>query len=278
MATKKTSTSTAIAKWDEELARQAEIAAKVEESTATGQFYGLASGILTYNDAPLPNNEMAVVILDGILENVYYEGEYDPSNPAPPTCFAFGREEKIMAPHKLVVEAGNSMAGASGLCHGCEMNEWASADRGRGKACRNTRRIAMIQAGTFDGGRFKQISDVDHFDKAMIGYMKIPVTSVKGYAAFVKQITGALKRPPHGIFTRVSVHPDPKNQFRVQFEPIAQIPNDYMEVIMKRHEEAKASIDFPYTQFDEEDKSKPKGKGQPAKRPAAKKAVARKRY
>ena len=267
MATKKTSTSTAVAKWDEELARQAQIAAAAEESTATGQFFSLKSGVLSFNDAPVPNNEMAVVILDSILENVYYEGKYDPDNVQGPRCFAFGRDEKTMEPHKIVVESGNSMAGASGQCAGCEMNEWGSADTGRGKACRNSRRLGMIAAGTLENGKFKQFDD-EMFETAAITFMKLPVTSVKGYAAFVKQIAGALKRPPHAIFTKVSVRPDPSSQFKVVFEPLAQVPDDLLGTIMKRHEEAQAVIEFPYTPFNEEEQKPARGRGGKAAPPA----------
>ena len=272
MATKKTSTSTAVAKWDEELARQAQIAAAAEESTATGQFFSLKSGVLSFNDAPVPNNEMAVVILDSILENVYYEGKYDPDNVQGPRCFAFGRDEKTMEPHKIVVESGNSMAGASGQCAGCEMNEWGSADTGRGKACRNSRRLGMIAAGTLENGKFKQFDD-EMFETAAITFMKLPVTSVKGYAAFVKQIAGALKRPPHAIFTKVSVRPDPSSQFKVVFEPLAQVPDDLLGTIMKRHEEAQAVIEFPYTPFNEEEQKPARGRGAKAAPPSRSKAA-----
>jgi hypothetical protein len=276
MATKQAAKTTAVAKWDEELARQAKLASAMEESTATGNFFSLKGGILAFNDAPVPNNEMAVVVLDGVLENVYYEGKYDPDNIQGPKCFAFGRDEKTMEPHKIVVEAGNSMAGASGLCQGCEMNEWGSADTGRGKACRNTRRLAMVAAGTFEAGRFKAFNDEEQLEKAGIAYMKLPVTSVKGYAAFVKQIANALNRPPHAIYTKVSVRPDPQTQFKVVFEPLSTIPNELLGMVMKRHEEAKASIEFPYTPFEEAPAPQRGGRAAPLRGKAA--PAAKKRY
>lgn len=251
--------STALATWDEQLAAQAEVAAGMEESTASGQFFSMKSGILSWNDAPLPGNQMAVVILDSILENVFYEGAYDPDVPQGPMCFAFGRDDKTLAPHQIVVEAGNQQCGASGLCDGCDMNEFGSAETGRGKACRNTRRLAMIPAGYFDvNGKFVMQEDEEHYKSSAVGFMKLPVTSVKGYAAFVKQITGALKRPPHGIITKVHVVPDPKSQFKVVFEPIMKMPDNLMEAVMGRHEEAVAVIDFPYTPNEEEVKAPPK--------------------
>lgn len=267
-------TSTGLVKWDEELAKQAEVAAGMEANTGGGQFFSLKSGILSWQDAPLPNNQMAVVILDAVLENVFYEGKYDPDTPQGPVCFAFGREEKTLAPHQIVIDGDNQQCGASGLCDGCEMNEWGSADTGRGKACRNTRRLALIPAGTFNqAGKFELIDDVEHFESTAIGFMKLPVTSVKGYASFVKQVAGALRRPPFGIVTKVKVVPDAKSQFKVVFEPIMNLPDELMGAIMKRHEEAESTIDFPYQPNEEEAAPPPKRGSRAAQKPAAKRAA-----
>lgn len=251
-------TGTALTKWDEELARQAEAAAGMEKNVGGGQFFSMQGGQLKFNDNPVPNNQMAVIVLDHVLENVFYDGDYDPSNPAPPTCFAFDREETDMAPHEVVVAAGQAQSEA---CRDCPMNQWGSADKGRGKACRNTRRLAMIPAGTLDAnGRFSAFDDEDHFASANEAYMRLPVTSVKGWASFVKQVAGTLRRPPHGIFTKIRLEPDPKTQFRVVFEPIAQVPNNLLATIMKRHEASRSTIEFPYM-IEEREEPQPKGRG-----------------
>lgn len=243
--------------WDEELAKQAAISSAMEESTATGQFFGLKGGQLTWQDNPVRDNQMAVIVIDSILENVFYEGKYDPDSPQGPTCFAFGRDEKTLTPHKVVWEAAQQQCGASKLCDGCQWNEWGSADTGRGKACRNTRRLALVHAGSFDAqGRLNLIEDPDHFLTSPIGYMRLPVTSVKGYAGFVKQLAAGLHRPPHGVVTKVKVVPDAKNQFKVLFEPLINVPNALMGAVMKRHEEAMGLIEFPYSLDDFEDEGK----------------------
>ena len=249
MATKKTQP-TALVKWDEELAKQAEIAASMEANTSGGQFFSLKGGILSWQDVPLPGNQMAVIILDSILENVYYKERYDADILQNPTCFAFGREEKTMSPHAVVTEAGNSQ---HDQCIGCPMNEYGTADVGKGKACRNTRRLGMIPAGTFNAaGKFEFNENLEYYENMAVGMMRLPVTSVKGYASFVKQVAGALHRPPFGIATKIKVIPDPKSQFKVIFEPIIILPNEFMSVIMKRHEEVKSTIDFPYQPNEEE--------------------------
>lgn len=256
--TKNGAPSGAIVKWDEELAKQAEVAAKMEENSGGGQFFSVRAGVLSWNDAPVPDNQMGVIILDSILENVWYETEFDPDNPSGPSCFAFGRDEDGMTPHDNVVKAGTAQEGP---CKSCPMNEWGSADKGKGKACRNTRRLAMIPAGTFRNGKFEPFEEVEHFEQTAFGFMKLPVTSVKGYASFVKQVASSLKRPPHGVVTRVKVVPDAKTQFKVTFEPIMNVPNEVLGAVFKRREEAMATIDFPYQPPEE----KPAAKGRGAK-------------
>lgn len=265
-AAKPASKSTALAKWDEELARQAEVAAGMEANSGGGEFFGLKSGVLTWQGNPVPGNQMAVVIVDHILETVYYDGEYDPTTPQSPVCFAFGRDEATMTWHE------NSLPEYAGkLCRESDICQWGSADKGRGKAARETRRLAMIPAGTFDAsGKFKMIDDEEHYESAKVGFMKLPVTSVTGYASFVKQVAGALRRPPHGIITKVSVVPDAKSQFKVLFEPIVNVPDEFMAAVMKRNEDTKAVIDFPYTPMEEEAPAPKRGS-----RAAAKPAPAR---
>lgn len=234
--------------WEEEMAKEAAIAAKMEENVGGGNFFSTKGGVLTYNDAPFPNNEMAVVILDSVLENVFYEGDYNPDSPASPLCYAFGRDEATLAPHSKVIELHTEQAPS---CAECPMNVFGSADKGRGKACKNGRRLGLISAGTFDkNGRFEMIEDPEHFEKAAAAFYKLSVTSVKGYAAYVKQLAAVLKRPPYGVFTKIKVVPDPKNQFVTTFEALGAIPNELLPAIKARHDEIAATIDFPYSTID----------------------------
>jgi hypothetical protein len=270
MAAKKTAVTqakhTLPANWEEELEKEAAQYAKQEESVVTGAFFGTKSGVLTWQDEPLKNNTLIGVILDSVLENVYYEGEWDPDNPAGPKCFAFGRDEAEMIPHEIVFKAGNQMCGASKLCNGCEMNEWGSANKGAGKACKNSRRLAIIPAGVLDAnGKVKVTEDVEHYESATVGFMRLPVTSVKGYAGYVKQLSAALKRPPHGVITKIYLVPDAKSQFKVMFEAQGNVPKELMGAIMARHKEIKELIMFPYTQFEEDEKPKSRAAKQPAR-------------
>lgn len=243
-AAPRASASNALIPWDEQLAKDAEIAAGMEANTGGSQFFSVRGGILTFNDAPLPGNQMAAVVLDHTHENVFYEGKFDPNVRTPPTCFAFNHDDTKLAPHKNVFEAGQEQ---NDTCSGCPMNEWGTADTGRGKACSNTRRLALIPAGTLtEAGAFKMFGEVEHYEKAAVGLLKLPVTSVKGWAAMVKQVAGALGRPPHGIFIKFRVVQDAATQFKVVCEPIDKIPDQFMPAIMARRAEVMKTIEQPY--------------------------------
>lgn len=268
MATKKTK-GTSLVSWDEELAKYAQESAKMEENVASGSFFSIKSGQLSWQENPMPGNEMAVIIVDSIMENVFYAGEYDVDDPQPPSCFAFGRTEESMIPHAAVLEAGRE---EHPTCSGCLNNEFGSAEKGKGKACKNTRRLALLPAGKFlKDGSFEFNDDVDHYSSAEIGYMKLPVTSVKGYASFVKQTAVALNRPPFGIVTRIYVVPDAKSQFKVLFEPLMNVPDDVVKIILDKHKEISSIIDFPYQINTEDDSNK-------ASKNPAKKVVKKRKY
>lgn len=249
MRNKRGKEKTAITNWDAELAEAAQIAADQEANTGGGQFFSVRGGQLSFQDAPLPNNEMVVIILDTIFENVFYEGAYDPDQPQGPSCFAFSHEEDRLKPHETVIQLGNEQSSVG--CKECEKNEWGSADRGRGKACSNTRRLAMVAAGQYSrNGDLELFEERHHYETTTVGFMKLPVTSVKGYANFVKQVAGALKRPPFGVITKVSVVPDAHTQFKVMFQPLVKVPDNIMGAVMARRKEVVQMIDFPY-QMDE---------------------------
>ncbi len=197
----KTKTSTALVKWDEELAKQAQIATQTEAGVGGGSFLGTAQGILKYQGAEVPNNELNVVVVDHILENALYEGAYDPDNPQPPVCFAFGRTEEEMAPHP---DSAKPQGDAEGKCAGCQWNVWGSADVGRGKACKNIRRLELITEG-----------DLEDIPGAEVAFLKLPVTSVKAWAGYVRQLATNYQRPPLGVVTTIKEIPDAKSQFKI---------------------------------------------------------------
>jgi len=236
------SESTALINWEERLAEEAKIAAEIEKNTGGGRFISTQSGVLSIGKIPLPGNQMTVVMLDCVFENILYVDGYDVDNIRPPSCYALARVDTDLKPMPNVFAAGQQQ---HEICNGCKQNEWNSADKGKGKACGNKRRIALIPAGTtLANGVFTPFTSINEFLGSPIVYIRPPVTSVIHYANFVKQVSGVLNRPPHGIFTKISLTPDPKTQFKMNFEVVDKVPVEFMGAVYKRREEAMRDIMF----------------------------------
>lgn len=251
---------TALVKWDQELAKYAEAAAEQEANAGGGNFFSLRGGQLTLNDNPLPNNEMGVVIVDSILENTYYEGGYNPDNSQGPKCYGFGRDEETIKPHDNVKEPN------ADRCKDCEFNQWGSAEVGRGKACKNRRRLAVVAGGVISkSGDFTPHKEPAIYTKSPVAFLALPVTSVNAYAAYVKQLAIMLKRPPWAVFTRIALESDAKTLFKVTFECLDTVPDALLGAIKARHDEVAATIDFPYAAFE-------------AKKPAKRKKQKRRKF
>ena len=233
--------------WNEELAKRAQTAAAIEENVGSGgAFISLKGGRMTFNGAEVPGNKMNVVVLDHILEYTYYADGYDADNPQPPDAYALGRDENTLRWHE------NSIPEYAGeLCKDSDINQWGSADKGRGKACKNQRRLALISED--------DAADVESIEEATPAFLRIPVTSVKGWAGYVRQLEKTLQRPPLGVVTEISVVPDPKSQFKLQFKLVESIEDgDIIEALLAKADATE--LDFPYAPREEEDE-KPQRRG-----------------
>jgi hypothetical protein len=233
--------STGLVKWDAELAKYAEDASAAEKLPG-GSFISFRGGQISIAGQP-SKGPIQVVVLDSIFENACYEGDYDADNPQPPVCYGFARSEDDLKPH---AEAADPKCES---CAGCEMNQWGSADKGKGKACKNVRRLAVVSANGLSA---------DSVKKGEVFYIKLPVTSVKGWAMYVKSLAATTRRPPFAYVTEIECVPDPKSQFKVTFAPVEPVPDDVMGAVMERRKEIEEQIAFPYPKPGEKQEKAPK--------------------
>lgn len=259
------SKSTALAEYKEELAKLAKDAAAQESGIGGGKFFSTKAGVLSYDDEKMPGNRVACIILASRNENVFYEEKYDPENPTPPDCYAFGTDDKSMGPFSEVEEP------LSDKCVSCPKNQWGSADKGRGKACRNLRRLALIPAGSFNKAGDLELFDEDQLVESSIAFMKVPPTSITAYAKYVKQLAAA-EKPPCVVITEIQLEPDSDSQFKFNFTALDDVDGDLVPMLLKRHKEANELIEFAYGRAEEREEQAPKGR---AAKPAAKTAPAK---
>lgn len=102
---------------------------------------GLKNKEFTLPNGQKSSGPLECIILDFVWFMVHYPGVYNSNNPQQPNCFAVGRENPengALAPHEDV----KTPQGEN--CQTCPMNEWGSAPTGRGKACKNQRRLIIV--------------------------------------------------------------------------------------------------------------------------------------
>jgi len=234
-------------KYDEELARRAAFYKEAEAATGAGKFLSVRAGQMSFQGSPVNGNKLDIVILDAVFENAYYEGEFDADNPASPVCYAFSHDGKDMKPHEASPKKQHAQCGQPGQPGCCPRNEFGTAERGRGKACKNIRRLAIIPVS-------KPFTP-ESVGKSEVAFFKVPVTSVTAYAVHVKQVADLLKKPPLGVVTTLGCQPDPKKQVAVTFGVAAEIKDQKLgSALMNKADSVGGLLVAPYPVFEDEPK------------------------
>lgn len=220
---------TAVIDYKAELARLT--IATQEAEKPSGNWISFKNGIMQYGGNPIKGNKLNVVIIHSIFENQLYASKYDPNNQQPPICYAFGETDKDLKPHP------DSAKPQAESCETCPNNQWGSdPGGGKGKACKNVRRLAMIAA-----------SDLEDVDKAEVAIAKMPVTSVKNWSTFASQVSNVLKLPPIAVIAEMSVEPDAKTQFQVNFELVDKIEDmGVIQRLLNRRRDTTPLVYAPY--------------------------------
>ncbi len=158
-----------------------------------------------------------LVVVDFASMNTYYENGYDKDNIVPPSCFAIHPEPKGMIP------SANSPDKQCDDCGSCPMNAFGSA--GAGKACKNTRLLAVLPPD----------ADAD----TPMWTLSVPPTAIKGFDGYVGSVLRTFQMPPVAVVTTVSLDPN-EDYFKPLFGDAR--PNDNLEVHFARREEAEEML------------------------------------
>lgn len=221
-----------LVKWDEELAKLAKQTKKGLKA-AEGKFISFSGGKMSFAGVNIPDDELECVIVGWVYHNAYYDPDvrYDPKNPQSPICYAFGDDEDTMEP------SDSSPEKQCGSCAECPFNQFESAKSGRGKACKNTFRLALIAK-----------DDLDDITNAEVVYASIPPKSLKNWAKYVAGDLDKLERPHWSVITKMTRVPDDESQFRVLFQCEEKIEDSKLFAPLKAlWEKTMKGIDFPYT-------------------------------
>lgn len=155
-------------------------------------------------------DEQHIVVVDFCTVNRYYDRPYDGNAPMPPACYAVGDIIKDMVPEDGVP------APQSASCATCWANKWESDAKGRGKACKNSRDLAIVLAD--------ELEDPD-IDPVMYVVSCAP-TSLKSFDAAAQQSHRMFGGTPIKAIMTMRVK-STENYFNLAFSDPQ--PNPYLE-------------------------------------------------
>lgn len=97
-----------------------------------------ANKMFTMPDGSTNEGPLECIILDWRNVNSYYPNVYNSKAPENPKCYAINKDINMMIPGDDVPEP------ISEDCATCKYNEFGSGANGRGKACKNSVRLAIV--------------------------------------------------------------------------------------------------------------------------------------
>lgn len=222
-----------------ELKRQIEAQQRMlSKITTAAKFISFKGGQIIIDGKAIAGSKTEVIPLAFMGERAYFPGEFDPDARQSPACYAYstGDENEIMKPH---AEAREPQAKT---CEECDWNKWGSAVKGRGKACRESVRIALIP-------------NKADLTKESVWHCRIPITSVPAFKTYAGELLG-FGKPLHSVVAELSVTPDAKSFFKIHWMPKKATDPKQLGVVETKAAGAQAAIGFPYPNFEDEQPAK----------------------
>ena len=220
-----------VADWKSALAADAEKVAK--EERPGNSVISLKSGIMTYQDQPIPDNKLECVVIATSYARTWFDRPYDPDDVSPPECFANALEQAELIPHINVSQPPSAVCSEKA----CEYAVFGSAKQGNGPACKTRRKLMVMP-----------VSGLENPAEAEMAVIAAPPTSGKNWATYANRIASGSGLPPWAVTTTIVVKPHPKKQFEVTFEAGAPITDEAtLAALHGRIAEAEAILLTPYT-------------------------------
>ena len=143
--------------------------------------------VFSFPDGTSTPDPFQCVIVDFIASNDFYETGFDKDDISPPDCFARGTEPNTLMP------SPNSPSKQADSCAVCPNNQWGSGPRGKGKACKNARLLAVLPP--------------DATPESPIWILQASPTAIQFFDKYVKALGAQLGMMPWGVITTVGFDP-----------------------------------------------------------------------
>jgi len=176
-----------------------------------------------FPDGQTSQGPIQLIVLDYRNLYRYFKEAYNPQKLASPSCFALSKSLEGMAPHESAPDP------VSDVCKGCPMNEWGSASQGKGKACKNNVKLAVVAPdATIDTDPFSLI---------------VSPTGLKSWSSFVNGLA-VMGRVPIQAVAEVSF--DPQQAYpTLKFKAVAAVEEEKITMLFGLRDKAQALLDRP---------------------------------
>jgi hypothetical protein len=249
--------STALVNLREKL--QALVAQTKKAESPSGGYISLAKGRMTIGTVGLPGDKIVAIVIDYRKDNEFYESAYVPGESQAPVCAAVVAPDEVLTPWRavregeditkllhhdkelgLVTDVAKPQVPAGMVCDSCPMLEWGSAalikgqrGSGKGKACRESRRLHILAAD--------QCTTPADIERAPFMTMIPPPTSLENFRVFANSVADVLGKPIFGAVVEISVVPHDQYQFQVHYKILDAINDEgLLFALLQRHEQIRA--------------------------------------
>jgi len=199
-----------------------------------GKKFSIGDEKVGYKDEKL-GLAIRCVIVATAFDFTWYDRPYDPSSEDfnPPACFAIGDEQDGLTPHE------DSPIPQCHSCMVCPMNQFKSAANGKGKACRNGRRLLIAYVND-DGS-----ADLDN-----LAIVSLSPTALRGFSSYLKKVSEVKGLPVWSVVTILSFEQEQAYpQVVATFDGILahnMAGQTSLIEISKRLDEFQSSVSTPY--------------------------------
>lgn len=189
-----------------------------------GKVWSIRSRGTTHNlmrddgDGPRGSIEVVIVKASARLGKIFYQDGYEEGSAAAPDCYSTNG----------VTPDPGALKKQCTTCAVCPKNAWNSGKNGRGKACSDSRRLAVVPQLDLKN---------EMFEGAML--LRVPAASLGDLADYGK-VLSQMGYPFFGVATRVSF--DPKESYpKFAFNAIRPLTDEEADIVLELQGSPKVS-------------------------------------
>lgn len=181
---------------------------------------GTKGKVFSFPDATSSEGPIDCVILDWRNVHQHYPGVYDAKKPEPPNCYAIAKNLDALVPLPSVQTPMHEN------CKECPKNQFGSAITGRGKACKNVVRLAIVPP--------------DATLETPVWVIDVSPTAIRNWTNYTNNLAATTGLLPIEVISELRFNPNEAYPTLMFGTPR---PHDSLETMMKLREVAQPLLD-----------------------------------